>query len=62
MSRKITYGFKNDIYKEFGEFLHKQLKLMLDKSSVYNVLAEGMYFSDKFIPLNFNFLEFPLLV
>ena len=38
---------KNDLWfqkwhKEFGEFSHKQLKVMLDKSSVYNVLAEGM--------------------
>ena len=39
LSCKMTSGFKND--KEFGEFSHKQLKVMLDKSSVY-VLAEGM--------------------
>ena len=29
-------------HKEFGEFSHKYLKVMLDKSSVYNILAEGM--------------------
>ena len=57
---------KNDLrcqkwHEEFSEFSHKQLKAMLDKSFVY-VLAEGMYFLDKFSPLNFNFLDFPLLV
>ena len=41
---------KNDLwfqkwYKEFGEFSHKYLKVMLDKSSGY-VLAE-MYFLAK---------------
>ena len=35
---------------------------MLDKSSLYNVLAEGIYFWDKCSPLNFNFSGFPLLV
>ena len=35
---------------------------MLDKSSVYNVLAEGMHFLDKSSPSNFKFLDFPLLV
>ena len=35
---KMTYGFKNDISN-----------LMLGKSSVYNVLAEGMHFLDKCI-------------
>ena len=59
---RMTYGFKIDIYKEFGEFSHKQLKVMLDKSSAYDVLAEGMYFSDNCIPLNFNFLDFPVFV
>ena len=34
---------------------------MLDKSSVC-VLVEGMYFLDKSIPSNFNFLDYPLLV
>ena len=34
-------------YKQFGEFSYKQLKVMLDKSSVYNVLAEGIYFWTK---------------
>ena len=38
-----------------------QLKVMLDKS-VNNVLGEGMQFLDKCSPLNFNFLDFPLLV
>ena len=38
---------KNDLWfrkqlEEFAEFLHKQLKVMLDKPYVYNVLAEGM--------------------
>ena len=33
--------------KEFGEFSYKQLKVMLDKSSVYNVLAEGVQFLEK---------------
>ena len=48
-------------HKEFGEFSYKQLKLVLDKSSVY-VLAVGMYFLDKSSPSNFNFLKFPQLV
>ena len=38
----MTYGFK--WHKKFGEFSHKHLKVMLDKSSVDNVLAEEMYF------------------
>ena len=38
-----------------------QLKVMLDKS-VNNVLYKGMQFLDKCSPLNFNFLNFPLLV
>ena len=42
------------ITKSFGEFSHKKLKVMLDKSSVY-VLAEGMYFLDKSSPTNLNF-------
>ena len=29
---------------------------MLDKYSVYNVLAEGMYFLEKSISFNFNFV------
>ena len=33
---------------------------MLDKSFVYNILAEGMYFLDKSSPSNFSFLDFPL--
>ena len=37
------------------------LKLMLDKS-VSKVLGEGMQFLDKCSPLNFNLLDFPLLV
>ena len=42
---------KNDLrfhicYEEFDEFSH-QLKVMLDKCSVYNVLAERKYFLDK---------------
>ena len=48
-------------HEEFGEF-SQWLKLMLDKSSLYNVLAEGMYFLDKCSTLNFNFSDFPLLV
>ena len=38
-----------------------QLKVMLD-IFVNNVLGEGMQFLDKCRPLNFNFLDFPLLV
>ena len=38
-----------------------QLKLMLDKS-VNNVSGEGMQFLGKCRPLNFNCLDFPLLV
>ena len=33
----------------------------IDKSSVYNVSAEGMHFLDKSSPSSFNFLDFPLL-
>ena len=50
-SKKIQRGYvvKNDLWfqkrhKSFGEFSHQQLNVMLDKSSAYNVLAEGMYF------------------
>ena len=62
-----SYVVKNDLrfqnlQKELSEFLHKQLKVMLDKCSVYSVLAEGMDFSDKSNPSNFNFLDFLLLV
>ena len=35
---------------------------MLDKSSVINFLAEGMYFLDKSSPSSFNIFDFPLLV
>ena len=56
----MTYGFKNG--KEFGEFSQNQLKVMLDKSSVNNALAEGMYFFGKGSQSNFNFLDFPRLV
>ena len=38
------------------------MKVMLDKSSVYNVLAEGMCFLDKSSASNFNFLDFRMLV
>ena len=48
-------------HKEFGEFSHKYLKIMLEKSSVYNVLTEVMCFLKKCSSLNFNFLDFPLL-
>ena len=56
---------KNDLWfqkrhQSFGKFSHKQLKVMLDKSSVYNVLAEGMYFLAKCSPSNFNFQDFLL--
>ena len=44
MPWKTAYGFKNNIFKEFGEFSHNYLKVMLDNSSAYNVLAKGMYF------------------
>ena len=58
---------KNDLWfqkwhKEFDEFSQKEFKLMLDKSSVSNVLAEEMYFLDKSSPSNFKFFDFPLLV
>ena len=52
----MTYGFKNDISNLVN--LHTS---SLDKSTIYNVLAEGMHFLDK-KPSNFNFLDFPLLV
>ena len=42
-------------HKESGEFLHK---VMLDKSSVYNGLAEGMCYLDKSSPSNFDFWTF----
>ena len=39
-----------------------QLKVMLELFVfVNNVLGEGMLFLDKCRPLNFNFLDFPLL-
>ena len=38
-----------------------QLKVMLDKS-VNSALGEGMQFLDICSPLNFNFLDFPLLI
>ena len=58
---------KNDLWfqkwrNEFGGFSHKQLKVMLHKSSKYKLLAEEMYFLDKSSPSNFNFLDFPLIV
>ena len=56
----MALWFKND--KEFGEFLHMQLKVMFHKSSVYDVLAEGMYFLDKCSPSNLFLLDFSLLV
>ena len=37
----MAYGFKNDISNLVN------LERMLDKSTVYNVLAEGMYVLDK---------------
>ena len=55
---------KNDIWfqkwqKEFGE---QVVESKVDKSFVYDVLAEGVCFLNKSSPLNFNFLDFPLLV
>ena len=47
---------------EFGEFSDKYLIVMLDKSSVCNVLAKEVYFLNKNGPSTFNFLDFPLLV
>ena len=38
----MTYVFKKDLSNLMN--LHKQLKVMLDKSTAYDVLAEGMYF------------------
>ena len=49
-------------HKKFGEFSHKYSKVMVDKSSVYNVLAEGIYFLNKSMLSNFNFLDFSLIV
>ena len=57
---KNDLWFQN-IHRKFGEF-SQYLKVILDKSSVYNVLAEGMYFLDNCSPLNFNFSDFSLLV
>ena len=34
-------------HKEFDEYLHKYLKVMSDKLSAYNILAEGMSFLTK---------------
>ena len=50
---------KNDLWfqkwhKKFGKFSHKKLKIMFDESSVYNVLAEGLYFLDKSKPIKFQ--------
>ena len=45
-SRKMTDGFKNDV---ICWIFTQVIKVMLDKSSVYNVLAEGMHFLDKCI-------------
>ena len=51
---------KNDLwfeklYKELGE---QVVESKVDKFFV----AEGMYLLEKIIPLNFNFLDFPMLV
>ena len=42
----MTVGFKNDV---ICWIFTQVIKVMLDKSSVYNVLAEGMHFLDKCI-------------
>ena len=39
-----SYSCFKKWHKKFGEFSHKKLKAMLDKSSVYNTLAEGIFF------------------
>ena len=60
MSYKNTEEFcrdKNDLlsqkwHKEVGE---QVVESKVDKSSVYNVLAGGMYFLDKNGSRNFNF-------
>ena len=49
-------------FNEFGEFSHNQLKVMLDKSLVYYVLAERIYLLEKCSPSNFTFLDFSLLI
>ena len=46
-------------HEEFGE---QVVESKFNKSSLYHVLAEGMWFLDKSSPSNFNFLDFPLLV
>ena len=59
-----NFAVKNDLLsqkwcKEVGE---QVVESKVDKSSVYNVLAEGMYLLDKNGSWNFNLLYFPLLV
>ena len=55
---------KNDLWfqKGFKEFGEQVVESKFNKSSLYNVLAEGMCFLDKSSPSNFKFLDFPLLV
>ena len=50
------------ITKQILKFGEQAVESYVDKCSVYNVLAEVMYSLDKSSPLNFNFLDFPLLV
>ena len=61
---KKNIELRNDLWfqkwhKEFGE---QVVESKVDKSSVYNVLTEGMYYLNKSSPSNFNFSDFPLLV
>ena len=43
--------------KSNKEFSKQVVEIKIDKSSVYTVLAEGIYFLDKNSPLNFKFLK-----
>ena len=54
----MTYGFKNDKRNFVGQVVESKA----DKPSIYNGLAEEMYFLDKSSQSNLNFLDFPLLV
>ena len=56
----MTCGFKNHIRNL--QICKQAVENKIEKSSVYNVLAEGMYFLDKSSPSNFIILDFPLLV
>ena len=56
----VTCGFKNHMRNL--QICKQAVENKVEKSSVYNVLAGGMYFLDKSNPSNFILLDFPLLV